>query len=79
MARKISQQLTYDFIVSDDYFGEIAFPAYKDIRPIEERQAILKCKLTSSENWILGSSLCGWSDIFIPDFDLVVFLQVQGK
>jgi adenylate kinase family enzyme len=24
--------------------------------------------------WVLSGSLCGWGDVLIPDFDLVVFL-----
>lgn len=31
------------------------------------------------KEWILSGSLCGWGDIFIPDFDLVVYLSLPKQ
>jgi hypothetical protein len=32
--------------------------------------------LAQSGPWVLSGSLCGWGDVFIPLFDLVVFMWV---
>jgi thymidylate kinase len=37
---------------------------------------LLGTALARNENWVLSGSLCGWGDIFIPLFDVVVFLLV---
>src|SRR4029434_8468451 len=32
--------------------------------------------LTAHDSWVLSGSLCGWGDVAIPLFELVVFLRV---
>jgi hypothetical protein len=32
--------------------------------------------LTAQEQWVLSGSLCGWGDVAIPLFELVVFLTI---
>ena len=32
--------------------------------------------LTAQEQWVLSGSLCGWGDVAIPLFALVVFLSI---
>jgi hypothetical protein len=32
--------------------------------------------LTAQEHWVVSGSLCGWGDVAIPLFELVVFLWV---
>ena len=43
---------------------------------MEERIKDLSGVLYSEDKWILSGSLCGWGDVFIPLFDLVVFLYI---
>jgi hypothetical protein len=35
--------------------------------------------LTAHDAWVLSGSLCGWGDVAIPLFELVVFLWVPQK
>lgn len=35
--------------------------------------------LKTTEKWVLSGSLCGWGDVFIPYFDLVVFLRIPKE
>ena len=35
--------------------------------------------LSGVERWVLSGSLCGWGDVAIPFFDLVVFLWVPPE
>src|SRR5207248_1763025 len=44
------------------------------IRARAERQALLGDALAHHPGWVLSGSLCGWGDVFIPRFDLVVFV-----
>lgn len=36
----------------------------------------MKNCLERSEKWVLSGSLCEWGDVFIPYFDLVIFLWI---
>jgi adenylate kinase family enzyme len=61
---------------TDDYFWLPSEPPFQHIRERAERQARLGAALATPAGWVLSGSLCGWGDIFIPLFDLVVFLWV---
>lgn len=37
---------------------------------------MLAAALDAHPRWVLSGSLCGWGDIFIPRFELVIFLLV---
>jgi hypothetical protein len=32
--------------------------------------------VTAQDAWVVSGSLCGWGDVAIPHFELVVFLQI---
>jgi adenylate kinase family enzyme len=64
---------------TDDIFWLKTDPPFTDIRPREERVALMRRELDKAENWIVSGSLCGWGDVFIPRFDLVVFLLVPTE
>lgn len=59
---------------TDDVFWLKTDPPFTDIRPREERVALIRHELERAENWIVSGSMCGWGDVFIPRFNLVVFL-----
>jgi hypothetical protein len=40
------------------------------------RQQLLTDDLTTHESWALSGSLCGWGDVAIPLFNLVIYLWV---
>ena len=61
---------------TDDYFWLPSAPPFQHIRERGERQARLDAALRGPPDWVLSGSLCGWGDVFIPLFDLVVFLWV---
>jgi adenylate kinase family enzyme len=63
---------------TDDYFWLPSEPPFQHIRERAERQARLGSALATATGWVLSGSLCGWGDIFIPLFDLVVFLWVPA-
>ena len=61
---------------TDDYFWLPSEPPFQHIRERGERQGRLGAALRAQPDWVLSGSLCGWGDIFIPLFGLVVFLWV---
>jgi adenylate kinase family enzyme len=64
---------------TDDYFWEPTTPPFQQIRERQRRQALLSAALDAHPRWVLSGSLCGWGDIFIPRFDLVIFLVVPQE
>ena len=61
---------------TDDFFWAPTNPPYREPRPREQRLALLRQALLGAAPWVLSGSLCGWGDPLIPEFDLVVFLDV---
>jgi adenylate kinase family enzyme len=61
---------------TDDYFWLPTVPKFEKKRDLPVRQALLGSDLEHHPAWVLSGSLCGWGDVFIPHFDLVVFLAV---
>jgi hypothetical protein len=53
-------------------------PPFQTVRERGERQAMLGAALQRHSDWVLSGSLCGWGDVFIPQFELVVFLWVPA-
>lgn len=49
---------------------------FTKIRDIEERQFLLKRDFEKHNKWILSGSLCSWGDMFIPHFELVIYLWI---
>ena len=61
---------------TDDYFWLPTVPKFERKRDVPARQALLGADLEHHPAWTLSGSLCGWGDIFIPLFALVVFVAV---
>jgi adenylate kinase family enzyme len=60
----------------DSYFWLPSDPPFLHIRDRDTRRAMLSADLEKPGGWVLSGSLCGWGDIYIPLFDLVVFLWI---
>lgn len=60
----------------DHYFWLPSAPPFQHIRDREARCAMLGVELQKPGDWVLSGSLCGWGDVYIPLFDLVVFLWI---
>jgi adenylate kinase family enzyme len=64
---------------TDDFFWLPTEPKFLEIRPVEERTALLANALDGARKWVLSGSLCGWGDVFIPRFELVVFIYLPPE
>jgi adenylate kinase family enzyme len=74
--RALAERLQCSHFDTDDYFWLPTDPPYTHQRERTERQRLLMDHLTAQDSWVLSGSLCGWGDVAIPLFELVVFLAI---
>jgi adenylate kinase family enzyme len=79
IGKKVASQLGYDFFDTDYYYFLQTSEPFSVMRPKEEVIELMTSKLNSSEKWVLSGSLIDWGDVFIPLFDLVVFVYLEPK
>ena len=79
LGRKISEELGYKFMDTDDYFWVPTNPQYSTKRSREERLALMKKDITENENVVISGSLVDWGDELIPMFTLVVRLVTDTE
>jgi adenylate kinase family enzyme len=79
LAAALAARLGHAHLDTDDYFWEPSDPPFQHIRELESRTALLATALDARSRWVLSGSLCGWGDVFIPRFELVVFLAMPHE
>lgn len=75
----LAEELGSAHFDTDDYYWMPTIPPYQKKREECLRQELLRADLERSDSWTLSGSLCGWGDIFIPLFDLVVYLYIPSE
>jgi adenylate kinase family enzyme len=76
MGASIAQRFGHTHLDVDHYFWIPTDPPFTTIRDIPARRAMLAEALGAHPRWVLSGSLCVWGDIFIPRFELAVFLYI---
>ena len=76
LGRAFADCLTYPHFATDDYFWLPTNPPFTEKRERSVRQQLLMDDLTEHDGWVVSGSLCGWGDVAIPLFELVVFLWI---
>lgn len=76
LGKEIENKLKYIHLDVDDYFWLPTSPPFIRKREIEERKNLLMNDISSAEKCVIAGSLCGWGDIFIPVFDLIILIEV---
>jgi adenylate kinase family enzyme len=79
LGRTLAECLTYPHFDTDDYYWLPTEPPCIEKRERFERQKLLMEYLTTHDRWVLSGSLCGWGDVAIPLFELVVFLWLPSE
>jgi adenylate kinase family enzyme len=79
LGRALSERFGYTQLDTDDYFWEPSAPPFQRPRDRQECQTLLAAALDAQPRWVLSGSLCGWGDLFIPRFDLVIFVWVPPE
>ncbi|WP_089941633.1 ATP-binding protein [Candidatus Entotheonella palauensis] len=70
------ERLNYPHFDTDDYFWLPTDLPFTQKRDAPLRQKRLMGDLTAHDAWVLSGSLCGWGDVAIPLFELVVYLRI---
>jgi adenylate kinase family enzyme len=76
LATAIADRFGHTHLDVDRYFWEPTDPPFTTIREVPARQAMLAEALDTHPRWVLSGSLCAWGDIFIPRFELAIFLHI---
>lgn len=69
------EQHGYKWLDTDNYFWLPTDPPFVHSRSRDERTALLKAAIEENPKCVISDSLCGWGDVFIPKFNLVVFVD----
>lgn len=76
LGRALAERLHSPHFDTDDYFWLPTDPPFTHQRARTERQQLLMNDIMSQDSWVVSGSLCGWGDVAIPLFELVVFLWI---
>lgn len=79
LGRKISEELEYKFMDTDDYFWLPTNPQYTTKRSKEERLALMKKDISENDNVVISGSLVDWGDELIPLFTLAIRLVTDTE
>jgi adenylate kinase family enzyme len=75
----LGERLRIPHFDTDDYFWAPSDVPFSVIRKRNDREAMLRTALESSDSWVLSGSVCDWGDFAIPMFTLAVFLYVPRE
>ncbi len=75
LGQTLEQELGYKWLDTDNCFWRPTDPPFVHIHPVDERTTLLKADIASNPKCVISGSLCGWGDVFIPKFDLVVYID----
>ena len=76
LGQELAGVLPHIHLDSDNYFWKQKFTLQSDV---VSRISRLEHDLSTQEPWILSGAICGWGDVFIPYFDLVIFLWIPQE
>ena len=79
LGRKISEELGYKCMDTDDYFWLPTNPQYTTKRSKEERLSLMKKDISENDNVVISGSLVDWGDELIPLFTLVIRLITETE
>lgn len=74
LGAEISKVFGFTHLDTDNYYWLPTNPPFTMPRELEERIALMEKDIISAEKVVITGSLCGWGDVFIQYFDLVVHI-----
>lgn len=77
LAEKISRELGYFHLDTDDYFWMPTEPKFTRKRPVEERLLLMGRDIAQADNAVISGSLTDWGDPLIPLFTLAVRMEME--
>ena len=79
LGQNIEQNYGYKWLDTDDYFWLPTEPLFSTPRPIDERISLMETDITKNSKCVISGSLCGWGDVFISKFQLVIFIYTPAE
>ena len=79
LAEKISRELGYFHLDTDDYFWLPTDPKFTAKRPVAERLQLMHRDMDQAENAVISGSLTDWGDPLIPEFTLAVRIEMDPE
>ena len=79
LGRALEARFGYKQLDTDGYAWAPTDPPYQQLLPREERIAPMRAMMERHPRCVVSGSLCGWGDVFIPKFELVVWLQTPTE
>ena len=76
LGRALAERLQNPHFDPDDHVWLQTDPPYTPQRERTKRHQLLMDNITAHDAWVLSGSLCGWGDVAICLFELVVFLSI---
>ena len=72
LGQALEKEHGYTWLDTDGYFWEKTDPPFVRSLPHEERVKRLSTAIAENPKCVISGSLCGWGDVFIPQFDVWV-------
>jgi len=79
LGKKLENKLNYIHLDVDDYFWFPTNPPFIKKREREERIKLLMTDISNKKKCVITGSLCGWGDVFIPFFDLIIEIETPTE
>ncbi|MGM9603941.1 MAG: AAA family ATPase [Faecousia sp.] len=77
LGEKISRELGYFHMDTDDYFWMSTDPKFTTKRPASERIILMRRDMEQAQNVVISGSLTDWGDVLIPDFTLAIRIEMD--
>ena len=77
LGQALEQKYGYKWFDTDDYYWQPTDPPFIKSRPREERVELLAASIEKHPRCVISGSLGVWGDVFIPRFDLVIFVDTR--
>lgn len=76
----MAERLGFSHFDTDDYvwFTGDALPFRRKRNP-DHRRDLLKNDLEKTETWLLSGALCDWGDVFVPTFEMAIYLWLPAE
>ncbi|MCL2109544.1 MAG: hypothetical protein FWH20_09415 [Oscillospiraceae bacterium] len=79
LAQALEQKHGYKWLDTDNFFWLPTNPPFTNSRPREERISLMSASIAENPKCAISGSLCDWGDVFIPKFDLVIFIYTPAN
>jgi len=75
LGQALEREYGYKWLDTDGFFWEQTDPPFVKSLPHEERVKLMSAAIQEHEKCVISGSLFGWGNVFIPKFDLVIFID----